>query len=363
MNSDDWMDLALRVTEGTATPEDRRRLEAELIERPERREEWLRLRQELQRAREAMADAADLGEHPEEAAVGKGANKEEDLPATAGGRVRWWWAGLAAAGIALGWWLGRPGTGREGVVGAESPRVAYVVPEHGSLIVEQAGERRTVDRPTPLVGGEIIRAPGNQDVLLLTAEGRVRRHPSGEVVVPTGQPPAETVRSWWTTTLATIAARPGMRGGGVIRVHCPRGATRMRSPEIHWSAVTGKTYDVELRDQLLPARAPWRVTGVVPPLSLGALQADPLVENGIYLLVVAESGRPMTAASVRFLVEASAADPGVEAGPSAGLTEAFQAVAASPARTGDAWLRWHQLPAAWRESELGRRLELAIHEP
>ena len=58
MNSDEFMDLAMRVTEGTVTPAERERFEAELIRQPQLREEWLALRRELQAAREA-AVAAD----------------------------------------------------------------------------------------------------------------------------------------------------------------------------------------------------------------------------------------------------------------------------------------------------------------
>ncbi len=114
---------------------------------------------------------------------------------------------------------------------------------------------------------------------------------------------------------------------------------------------------MELQDALQPEAKPARVEEAVSPLPFSRLRPAPLIPGGIFVLSIAEKGRPATAASSRFLVIPPAGDA-VEAGagPAAVIAAAFVALNESPARTGDAWLLLQQLPAGWRESELGRRL-------
>jgi hypothetical protein len=140
----------------------------------------------------------------------------------------------------------------------------------------------------------------------------------------------------------------------------PHGATASTEPLVAWAAAPGRTYEVELRDALLPATKPARAEGVVPPLKFSRLRPEPLVAGGIYILTVTETGRPASVVSGRFMVVVPPADFTGGADPAAVAVAAFQALTESPARTGDAWLLHQQLPADWRESELGRRLAAAV---
>lgn len=109
MNRDEFMDLALRVTEGTVTPAERARFEEELIRQPPLRAEWLALRHDLQAAREATVAAEVLAGRPEEI---PGHRLDELLgrklpPSTPQGRLTWLTGSLAAAAaIGVAFWLG-----------------------------------------------------------------------------------------------------------------------------------------------------------------------------------------------------------------------------------------------------------------
>jgi hypothetical protein len=153
------------------------------------------------------------------------------------------------------------------------------------------------------------------------------------------------------------------RGATAIRILSPHGATAHPSPVFLWTAEPDRTYAIELKDALQPTAPAARVDQVVPPLTLQQLGAAPLKPDGIYELTVMETGRPATATRSRFMVVPPVVPPTTSTGPAATLAAAFQALAASPARTGDARLLLQSLPAEWRDSELGRRLSSALDTP
>lgn len=365
MSSDEFMDLALRVTEGTVTPDERARFEEELVRQPQRRDEWLALRRDLQAMREAAGAAAALS-GPTEAIPARhlAALMGQTRPAVVPRRPWAWLAGglAAAAAIGVAWWLGSMPE-RAGSDPAEGARLAFVVPRGGEVSLATPTGRRSTTLPVALTGSERVTIPSGREAWLLTPDGRVTAirgtYQASAVKGVTGTPVARS----FTTPLALLGAGPGpTRGGEGLRLLSPRGATESTTPAVTWVAEPGQTYEVELRDALQHAAQPARVQGVVPPLAFSRLQPAPLAVDGIYILSIHETGRPATAVSERFMVVR--AGESISGGDHAALmAAAFQALASSPARTGDAWLLLQQLPADWRESEPGRRLAAAVGAP
>lgn len=367
MSSDEFMALALRVTEGSATPAERARFEAAMTARPEHREAWLALRRELQAAREAAADAADLAGPVESLPVAQ----RERLLGRAGPSpvVRpWgrWLAGAAAVAACVGavLWFG-PTAGRHQVdLDPAASRVAFVVPTDGPITIEGPRRSLTTALPAPLIGDETVTIPAGRSALLLAADGTVTTLRGRAEAKSFSAQTGGAVRPWFAAPLALLASSPALtRGGESLRILSPRGATALPEPEVAWVAEVGRTYVVELQDALQPAARPVRVEGAVSPLAFGRLGAAPLVPGGIYVLTVTETGRPASATRVRFMAVAAEAKLDAGQGPAAVVAAAFRALTASPARTGDAWLWLEKLPADWRESELGRRLAVALNEP
>jgi hypothetical protein len=367
MNRDEFMDLALRVTEGTVTPAERARFEEELIRQPPLRAEWLALRHDLQAAREATVAAEVLAGRPEEI---PGHRLDELLgrklpPSTPQGRLTWLTGSLAAAAaIGVAFWLGS-GPQRNPVgPTADAARLAFVVPRGGEASVATPGGVRVSALPVPLTGVESVTIAAGREAWLLTPDGKVTTIRGTYRSVPATQGPVARGLAWLTTPLALLGVGPALtRGGDDLRLLSPRGATATTEPPVVWTAEPGRTYDVELRDALQPAVAPARMLGVAPPLTFRDLRTEPLALGGIYILRVTETGRPASAVSGRFMVVAPPADFAGETDPASVTAAAFRALAESPARAGDAWLLLQQLPAEWRESELGRRLAAAVGTP
>lgn len=367
MTSDEFMDLALRVTEGTATPEERVRFEAELIRRPQLRKEWLALRRDLQAVREATAAADFLSSPAEVIPAGRlaGLMGQVKPPAVPRRSLFWPIAGLAAAAaVGLTLWLGSPPANNPGTPTDNTVRLAFVVPQSGEITVATSAGAHSTVLPVPLTGGETVTIPAGREALLLTADGRISIIRGRYQVTAPATGGARPDPRWFEAPLALLGAGPAMkRGSDDIRVLSPRGATAAREPAVHWVAEPGRTYDVELSDALQPAAPPARVSGVIPPLAFHRLLPEPLAVGGIYMLRVAETGRPTSEVSGRFMVVAPPANFADGTDPATVVAAAFQAIAESPARTGDAWLLLQKLPADWRESELGRRLAAAAWSP
>lgn len=365
MTSDEFMDLALRVTEGTVTPDERARFEEELIRQPQRRDEWLALRRDLEAVRESVAAADALAGPAGAIPAGRLAGLMGQAQTPARPRRSYFWPAAslaAAAAVTLTLWLGSPPARSPVTPAGDAVRLAFVIPQGGEIAVTMPGGVRTTVLPVPLTDGETVTISPGREALLLTADGRVTVIRGRYQATPPAAGGAGP--RWFAAPLALLDAGPAMtRGGDDIRVLSPRGATAAREPAVHWAAEPGRTYDVELRDALQPAARPARVSGVVPPLAFAQLRTEPLAVGGIYLLNVTETGRPVSAAGGRFMVVAPPADFAGGTDPATMMAAAFQALAESPARTGDAWVLLQQLPADWRESELGRRLAVAAGSP
>lgn len=366
MNDEEFMELALRVTEGTATPGERARFEEELGRDRRRREDWLALRRELASAGEAFDAVAAL----EGAAEAMPADRLDGLMrrnvSEAGRRHRTGWlvAGMSAAAVvALVFWPATDRSPAPADTASDGARLAFVVPRDGAVTIESPAGTRVAELPVPLTGVESIRVPDGAEALLLSGDGAVsvlRGSFHAQVLVRKAAGPG---RRWFAAPLALLVPGPAVtRGGGDIRVHAPRGATAAVEPAVVWESEAGRTYEVELRDALQPSLPPARVQGAVSPLAFGALRSEPLSRGGIYLLSITETGRRTSTVIERFLVVPPAEHTVDESGPAGVVAAAFRALVESPARTGDAWQLLQRLPPAWRESELGRRLEMAVED-
>jgi hypothetical protein len=365
MNSSEFHELALRVTEGTASPTERATFDEALRQRPEWREDWLALRRELAAMREAVSDATDLVQPAEKIP----AHRLDQLLGTQSPPVKvhgqkWpWLAGAlaAAAGVALVFWL-QPDRSREpGGMIADAARVGFAVPAGGTITIEAPGRHLVTNLPAPLFGNETLIVADGREAVLVRADGTSQRIRGHYETSELSKPTTTKVNRWITAPLALLGSESGLwRGGGQIQIHSPRGATAWAEPVLAWTAEPGRTYDVELRDALHPEAPPARATGVVSPLPFAQLGRPPLQTGDIYELRVAETDRPTTVATGRFVVLPPPAAPGAGADHADLVAAVLAALASSPARTGDAWLLLQQLPADWRESELGRRLALAV---
>jgi hypothetical protein len=367
MSSEEFIDLALRVTEGSATPAERARFDAALAEQPERRAEWLALRRELQATRDAAADAADLAGPTEAIPLGQQARLlgNDDTSPRRPRPARWLaWSVAAAAGLAAVFWFAAQKTLPVSGPASDLPRLAFLVPQGGPITLTAGGRTWKSDLPVALSGGEIASIPEGHPALLLTPDGAIKNVHGQYATAPLPSPRTGDTLRWFTLPLAQLNTLPTLtRGSTEIRILSPQGATAHVTPPLVWLAEPGRTYTVELKDSLQPAAPAARAENVVPPLTVRQLGAAPLQPEGIYELTVMETGRPASATRARFMVVPALPRPNASTGPAADLVAAFQALAASPARTGDARLLLQTLPPEWRDSELGRRLSSALGTP
>jgi hypothetical protein len=367
MSSEEFIDLALRVTEGSATPAERARFDAALAEQPERRAEWLALRRELQAAHDATADAADLAGPTETIPLGQQARLLGSSSASPirPRSTRWLaWSAAAAAGLAAVFWFSAQKTLPVPGPAGDTPRLAFLVPQGGPITLTAGGRTWKSDLPVALSGGEIASIPEGHPALLLTPDGAVKTVSGRYAAASLPSARTDATLRWFTLPLAQLSTLPALtRGSTEIRILSPQGATTLAAPPLVWLAEPGRTYAVELKNSLQPSAPAARAENVVPPLTLRQLGAAPLQPEGIYELTIMETGRPATAPRARFMVVPALPRPSASTGPAADLAAAFQALAASPARTGDARLLLQALPPEWRDSELGRRLSSALNAP
>jgi hypothetical protein len=149
----------------------------------------------------------------------------------------------------------------------------------------------------------------------------------------------------------------------VLHVTSPSGVTRFLNPIITWDSQGDTRYDVAVLD-LGDPQAPSRVlSGMRSPVALASLQttqAYQLEPDRIYGVFIRQSNDPRIVGTSRFLTSPTATVSDLATKPADLLAEAFSAVVAKPARTGDAWLALSHLPPVWQQSELAIRLRMSV---
>jgi hypothetical protein len=238
---------------------------------------------------------------------------------------------------------------------------AYLVGLAGPVTVSSGWWTKETAAVHPLAASRQYRLPAGAQAVLIHADGRTELQAGPvEITVPapssslafTGKPFAE-----WIPSLKAPPPPPP----GLTLVLSPVGVTRHLAPMLHWTTEPGKNYDVAIRDPEDGQLAPRIALDVVPPVSTSELsshQTRPLRADRIYEVLIRESGADSFSGGGQFLIAPTATADNLPGEPGALLAEAASALAARPARTGDAWMALRQLPAAWADSELGLRLRL-----
>lgn len=160
-----------------------------------------------------------------------------------------------------------------------------------------------------------------------------------------------------TAAVTTIQNAPSNQ----IQVLTPSGMTRFLDPVINWEAKDGLRYDVAVLDLGDPNAPPRTLLGMRPPVSVASLQTTQgpkLVADRIYGVVIRVTGEKTIGGTSRFLTSPDATVGELPKKPALLLEEAFNALTANPARTGDGWLALDNLPEDWKSSELAVRLRL-----
>ncbi|MDQ5978507.1 MAG: hypothetical protein QG602_1481 [Verrucomicrobiota bacterium] len=357
MTEADYQDLALRVAEGTASAEERARFEQAMTNKPQRREEWLHLRAELRRLHEGLGDAHDLEGPAVElpAAVRARLQRGEAGPGASATR-RWWVpAGLAAA-VALALLVWRFDATPNGPAAATGPLVGYLLPTNGAVTLRTPTGESTLTTPNPVRVNERLESG---TATLLRLDGQMVTVRPGEVMPAAG---AAGAARWLAVPLAQLGG--ATRGGATWRLLAPRGATVSSEPLIAWDGPAAEKCEVRLICLTNPEEPAGSAKPVTSPLAFARLGRRALRAGEIYEVSVRSLERDLMLGHARFVVmDGGSETPGEADDPAALVRQAVAALQAEPARRGDAWLLWQRLPAAWRESELGRRLEAETRAP
>ena len=150
------------------------------------------------------------------------------------------------------------------------------------------------------------------------------------------------------------------RSGQSIPLYSPLGSTANPTPLILWKSEPGKNYDITITDEFDPKATPLRLSGVVPPVDFAKVEAwkgRTLAKDGLYRLVLSETGKPLSACEYTFRTLKAWASPSSTA-PAEKLSRAYRILKAEPSRMGDALAELMTLPPASAESDLALRLKL-----
>lgn len=244
---------------------------------------------------------------------------------------------------------------------------AFVLALDASSRVRTGLWTRTVGTTLTIAGGDSVKIPEGARVRIITADGRVEdvTGPAARTFAAAGEASAAE-GAFLQPPLAEMAAlvpRVDPVTVGSIRITSPVGVTRFVVPMVSWERRAEAVYDVAIIDPADPSAPPRIGKGVKPPVSVADLvttQRRRLSADRSYEIYVRESGREDAVGAARVFVAVDASEGTLPAEPVELLTEAVNAMAKKPTRTGDAWTALSRLPAEWAEAELGVRLRLRI---
>lgn len=174
---------------------------------------------------------------------------------------------------------------------------------------------------------------------------------------------AEALRAalfWPANQLLASELLVTTRSGQSIPLYSPLGSTANLTPLILWKSERGKTYEIAITDELEQNAKPLRLSGVVPPVDFGKVEAwkgRTLARDGLYRIRLSETGKPLSASenTFRILKDAEASIPSA---PMEKLLRAYLILSTQRSRVGDALAELLTLPPAFAEFELALRLKL-----
>ncbi len=393
MNDNEFDLLTTKLLAGEATAEETARLDALLAQDPGRRAEfdelkvaWNALREYGPLTRSLEAPPTPFPEYrlrELQGAVRKHfSTKAREQPESppffellwAGLNARRLLAGAVAAAVLV---CGLYFLSRDG---GDSPTLAYLVPDQGRPGILRHGKPLDFNTAVSLQkDDQITLAPGDVVHVLtpagslplngpqrLTADKLNTRVEAGRSGAPR---PANrrvaTVQTALFGSLKQLLATPMlavMRDTQGIALYSPRDATLDLTPLILWKAEPGKTYDVTITDEFDNRTPPWEVRGVVPPVDFGnvaAWKGRPLTNNGLYRIIIRETGNQLSAGEYTFRTRKEA-DGGSATNPAEKIAHAYQLLTSESPCPGDALAELMTLPTEFAESELVLRLELAL---
>lgn len=244
----------------------------------------------------------------------------------------------------------------------------YLVVEHGVATLTRAGRTIRLTNTIPLeVGDRLSLTEGARGTVVTDRGVSPVSGPVEQTVLPAPGDRAIGDRSRQAVLAALFSPVAQLSSAGLLvttrdavalRLYSPRGATRSLTPTLLWSADSGRTYEVEITDELDPKTPTWQATNTVPPLAFASVDAwrrRLLKPDGLYRVRIMQTGSPLSTVQLTFRTLPDAAVPGEAAG---SLSEACSILMRGGERTGDALAILLALPPSESMAELTLRLKL-----
>ena len=245
-----------------------------------------------------------------------------------------------------------------------APVTAYLLPHGSNVEVKQGWRSRALVAPRAVQVGDRFVLPEGRTLSVVHVDGRVETV-TGPADLRFSSAP-ERPLGFLAGSLADAGksvTSPAQPLDQPIRVTAPVGLTRFLKPTISWAARPNTLYDVAIVDPADPAAPPRLLKSTTPPVAFDALEAplkSALPPDRILMILVRESALQDRVGVSRFLTAPDASTDDLPDAPHDLVAEIVSGLRKPPRRTGDAWLAWQKLPAAWRDSELGRRLQALL---
>ncbi len=256
--------------------------------------------------------------------------------------------------------------------------LAYLVADKGRPEIIRAGNRLEPALAVALQEGDEINLPSDSRARVLapggslSVEGPLRlsaaelekRMGLARLSPPSRSENGRNVRTVLFGPLKKVVGTPVlavMRDTQGIALYSPRGATRSLTPLVLWKTEPGKTYDLTITDEFDKTTPPWQLGGVVSPVDFGKVEAwkgRPLAKEGLYRIVVRETGNPLSAGDHTFRTLEDANGTPTNA-PAEKITRAYEFLTAESPCVGDTLAELLTLPPEFADEPMVLRLKLA----
>jgi hypothetical protein len=259
--------------------------------------------------------------------------------------------------------------------------VAYLLAGEGQPEVVRGGKTVAVSAATPLQRGDEIHLNDGVAVSAITPAGllplkgpqRMRAEMLDALVASNRVSPTRPVNKS-AATVQIALFRPlkqltpllaVMRDTQGIALYSPRDATLRLTPLILWKSEPGKTYDLTITDEFDRTAPPWQLRGVVSPVNFREVEAwngRPLSTNGLYRIIIRETGNPFSTCEYTFRTLKDANGTRATT-PAEKIARAYELLTTESPCPGDALAELMTLPPEFRDQPLVLRLKLAAFGP